>query len=343
MARGESIRRQWNLLKALQSQRTGITTDELAERVECSRRQVQRDLDILRNEAGFPIYPEVRDFGKKFWKVSPHFIENDQLVLTMTELLSLYLCEQYLFPLNGTPFGDGISSLFKKVRSVLPDSTFEHFQGLEERVLVKNAAFQDYSQHHREISMINRAVTEEKKLDIRYHSTSSDEAYQSQFDPYGVVIYGTGIYCIGYMHEPKHNGIRSLKVSRIKEVKETNASFEYPSHFSLKEYIKNSFGVFTQGQIQRIRVRYTGWARINVLEQVWHVSQKVIERKKDHVIVEFQLYDSLEFLRWILGFGQHAVILEPLSLARQVYEVISESAKHYNDQWFNSINSTSQP
>ena len=53
MARGEPLIRQWNLLKALQAHRFGIDAGELAERLECSKRQVQRDLGVLR-KVGLP-------------------------------------------------------------------------------------------------------------------------------------------------------------------------------------------------------------------------------------------------------------------------------------------------
>ena len=101
MARGEPLVRQWNLLKALQAHRFGISTDELAGRLECSKRQVQRDLKVLR-EVGFPITHEKREFGKRFWRLSGRFIESDRLMLSITEMLSLFLAQQLLSPLAGT-------------------------------------------------------------------------------------------------------------------------------------------------------------------------------------------------------------------------------------------------
>jgi len=40
MARGEPPIRQWNLLKALQANYFGLSADELAERLECTKRTV---------------------------------------------------------------------------------------------------------------------------------------------------------------------------------------------------------------------------------------------------------------------------------------------------------------
>ena len=65
MARGEPLIRQWNLIKALQAHHFGISADELSARVGCSKRQVQRDLNILQ-QVGFPISFEQLDFGRKY-------------------------------------------------------------------------------------------------------------------------------------------------------------------------------------------------------------------------------------------------------------------------------------
>jgi predicted DNA-binding transcriptional regulator YafY len=53
MSRGEPLIRQWNLLKALQAHRLGIGANELAERLECTKRTIQRDLSVLQ-QAGYP-------------------------------------------------------------------------------------------------------------------------------------------------------------------------------------------------------------------------------------------------------------------------------------------------
>jgi predicted DNA-binding transcriptional regulator YafY len=128
--------------------------------------------------------------------------------------------------------------------------------------------------------------------------------------------------------------MRSLKVSRIKKLQFTDDHFNYPKEFSLAEYIRNSFGVFTLGDVQKIRVRFTDWASVNVIEQSWHPSQTIIEKKKDYVIVQFELYNSEEFVRWLLGYGRFAVVLEPHSLAQTVSNELAEAAKNYTDHWY---------
>ena len=106
MARGDSLFRQWELIKVLQAHRFGVSTEEIAARLECNKRTVQRDLGVLQDI--FPISYEQRDRGKRFWRLAHNTVESEKLQLTMTEMLSLFLSQQLLLPLAGTQFGDSL-------------------------------------------------------------------------------------------------------------------------------------------------------------------------------------------------------------------------------------------
>jgi predicted DNA-binding transcriptional regulator YafY len=57
MAISSQLSRQWQLLRILENFRFGISIDDLATKVERSRRTVERDLNTLR-QLGFPIISE---------------------------------------------------------------------------------------------------------------------------------------------------------------------------------------------------------------------------------------------------------------------------------------------
>ncbi|MCP4711904.1 MAG: HTH domain-containing protein, partial [Planctomycetes bacterium] len=137
MARGEPLIRQWMLLKTLQAHRFGICVDELVKRLEYSKRQVQRDLKVLQ-QVGFPVSYEARDYGKRFWKLSPQFLESNELILSVTEMLSLFLSQQMLAPLVGTQLGEGLGTLLDKVKAFLPNKALRYFSNLDQTIFVKN-------------------------------------------------------------------------------------------------------------------------------------------------------------------------------------------------------------
>jgi proteasome accessory factor B len=328
MARGEPLIRQWNLIKVIQNHRFGINTDELAERIECSKRQVLRDLNVLQ-EVGFPISYEIRDGGRKFWKLSPNFIEKEGLILSMTEMLSLLLSQQLLSPLGGTELGGGLSTALEKIKAQLPVKTLNYFEDLESTLLVKTSGFHDYSDQDKEIRILNLAITEERELSIRYRSSGKRAALESRFHPYGMIYLDGGLYCVGNVL--KYDEVRTLKVDRFAGIQLTERLFNKPRDFSLRRYVRGGFGIIADGELTTIHVKFTGWAISIVREKVWHLSQTILEDHDESLIVEYHLNNRIEFKRWILGFGKHARVLAPEDFQREILEELQAMQSQYQN------------
>ena len=326
MARGEPLYRQWRLLKTLQAHRFGVAVDELADRMACTKRTVQRDLKVLQ-EVGFPIRHEDRDFGKRFWMLAEGYIESSELALTVTEMLSLYLSQQLLAPLTGTQFGDGLSSALQKIKDHLSRRALGHFADLEGTILVKSLASQDYSACDKQIRILNEGIVEQRVLRLTYHSASKDRDLTTEFHPYGIVLFGASLYCIGWLAE--YEEVRTLKVARMRGLERTDRTFDRPGTFSLAAYTQGAFGVFKSGKFQTIRVRFTGWATTNVREQRWHPSQSILRDDNEALTAEFELASTVEFKRWLLGFGRNAVVLKPKKLAAEIAEELVAARDAY--------------
>ena len=326
MGRGEPLFRQWRLLKTLQAHRMGIGTDDLAARMECTKRTVQRDLGLL-GDVGFPVSFEERDFGKRFWKLAYGYIESEKLDLSVTEMLSLYMSHQLLAPLAGTQFGDGLATALQKIKALLPKKALGYFGDLDETILVKNLATQDYSGRDKQIRILNEAIAHLRVVNIVYHSASQNREITTHYHPYGMVLLGATLYCIGYMEE--YDEVRTLKVARITGIEQTDKEFERPPTFSLAAYTHGAFGIFSSGRYETVRVQFSHWAATNVREQTWHHSQNVVQDDGKQLVAEFELTSTVEFKRWLLGFGRHAKVLKPKRLADEVAEELSEAAEIY--------------
>jgi len=327
MARGESLIRQWNLLKALQAHRFGVSGEELCRRLGCTKRTVQRDVRVLQ-DAGFPVEHEDRDFGKRFWKLAPQFIEREELLLSVTEMLSLFLSRQVLAPLSGTQFGDGLASALDKIKALLPVRALRYFDDLDENLLVKNVAWHDYSGQDRLIRLVNQAMGEGRVLRIRYRSASKGRVIETLFHPYGLVFFGLSLYCIGHLEA--YGEVRTLKVVRFLDAELTDRTFQKPATFSLRAWTRGAFGVFGPGKLRTIKVRFAGWAAVNVREQVWHPSQKVLADDGEELTASFELSDTTEFKRWLLGFGRQVRIISPKSLAAELADELTAAAAAYD-------------
>jgi len=325
MARGDALFRQWELIKVLQTHRFGVSTEELCARLECNKRTVQRDLGVLHDI--FPISHEQRDRGKRYWKLAPNTIESEQLQLTMTEMLSLFLSQQLLLPLAGTQFGDGLQTTIQKIRALLPARALTYFEGLDESFFIKSLANHDYSRQDKEIRILNEAILNQKIVRVTYGSVSKGRQTVSEFHPYGIVLLHASLYCIGYL--TCYREVRTLKVSRIQGLTRLDKGFEKPTDFSLAGHSRGAFGVFQTQKTREFRVEFTGWAATNVREMRWHPSQKVVQDDGDTLAATFDLGNTVEFKRWILGFGRCARVLAPKHFADEVHIELQQAAVHY--------------
>jgi len=328
MARGDGLLRQWELIKILQAHRYGVSSGEIAARLECNKRTVQRDLGVLQDI--FPISYEQRDRGQRFWKLAPGTVESDQLQLTMTEMLSLFLSQQLLLPLAGTQFGDGLQTALQKIRALLPTRALTYFDGLDKSFFIKNLANHDYSGQNKEIRILNEAILQQKVVRVSYHSASKGREVISEFHPYGMLLLHASLYGIGYLACDEE--VRTLKVARIQGLTRLNKTFDKPVDFSLVSHLQGAFGVFQAGKKQKIRAEFTGWAATNVREMQWHPSQKLTRDAGDKVVAAFELGNTVEFKRWILGFGGQARVLAPPSLVQDVLQELRRAVQQYGGQ-----------
>jgi proteasome accessory factor B len=326
MARGDSLFRQWELIKVLQAHRFGVGLDELCARLECNKRTIQRDLGVLQDI--FPLSYEQRDRGKRFWRLTHSTMEAGQLQLTMTEMLSLFLSQQLLLPLAGTQFGDGLQTTIQKIRTMLPAKALTHFEGLDEAFVIKHVASHDYSGQDKEIRLLNQAILNQKCLKVLYRSASKGQEVFSEFHPFGMVLLHASLYCVGYL--ACYREVRTLKVARIKRLTLLDKCFEKPADFSLTGYLKGAFGVFQTKTPQKIRVEFRGWAATSVREVQWHPSQSIANDSNGSVVATFELGNTVEFKRWVLGFGRHARVLAPKALADEVRDELGAATDNYS-------------
>lgn len=326
MGRGEQLIRQWNLLKALQSVYYGLSADELAQRLECSKRQILRDLNVLQ-QVGFPVSYQQRDYGKRYWKLTAHFLESDKLVFSLTELISLYVSQKLLSPLAGTPFGQGIQTLMDKIKALVNPKALRYFQQLDQMFLVK-MAYAASPIDHKIVNLLVRSVENQSGLLITYRSLSTDQPYQTVYHPYGLIFFDNDLYCIGWMQ--RYGQVRTIKVSRILSAKPVDQPFDKPQGFSIQNYIQNSLGIFSEDQQkQTYRLEFSDWAAVYVRESRRHPSQKILVDDGKTIQVELTLSSTTELKRWLLSFGRYARALWPPEFVQQMAVEVENMRRLY--------------
>lgn len=323
----------------LQTRGVGLPLVDLARDLEVDERTIQRDIALLQ-ELGFPIDYDEDDYNKRLWKLPHNFFSTGPLVLGLTEALSLHLAEDLLAPLAGTLFHDGLTHVIEKVRSLLPASALDYFRDLDDMVHVRRGPTTDYRRHAGTIRTLADAAARQRSVELSYRSLWRADAYQTRFDPYGLVYFEGDLFAVGRSH--KALAIRVLKLTRIDAAALTADRFDRPADFNVQRYFCDSFGIVRSGgEASEVTVRFSGPAATLVEERLWHESQRLewqpagetlfSETADDPgaLLATFRLADFVEFKRWLRGFGEQAEVLRPDWLRKQMRDEYLAAAERH--------------
>ncbi len=296
----------------------------MAEQLRATPRAIYRDLQVLE---GLPvhIYPD-KNGRESFWKIDPDYRNRLQISFAFSELLSLYLAQDSIRSLEGTVLYDSLDSLFDKLRASLPKPLFRQMVELRGSFLSGIPAQKDYRTYREFIKVIEEGIERRHTLQLRYHALNQEPARRA-VDPYALHLHNGTLYLIGYCHMRKD--IRSFVVDRMQKIKLTGESFTMPPGFSLKSYLRHSFGMFREDLV-RVRLRFHKSLARYLLERCWHPSQKNKKLKEGSLELAFEVAGTKEIKTWILGFGPLAKVLEPASLVKEVREDLRKTLKSYD-------------
>ncbi len=306
--------RQWVLLRTLCSRHHGVTIKDMVHELNVSEKTIRRDLETFQ-AAGFPLKEVVGDFGRKKWHIEAGKAEPG-LNFAYDEAIALYLGRRFLEPLAGTMFWEAAQKAFKKIRATLGAEALKYIDQFGTMFHQTMVGAADYTKKAELIDELMVGIEDRKAVFITYQSLRATEPVTYDVYPYGLIYHRGALYLVG--RSPQREEICHWKISRIEAAEVTKVPFQRPEDFDLQQHLAKSFGVYHGEGDVKISVRFAAAVARYVSESNWHESQKLTQQKDGSVLVEFQLSDCEEIKRWIMSFGQHAVVQEPESLRQEI-------------------------
>lgn len=172
---------------------------------------------------------------------------------------------------------------------------------------------------------INAAIISRNKIKMKYFSLSSGVS-ERIVQPYAIINYKGAFYFVGFCET--RGRIIDFKISRIKDYSIINSKYEIPKDFSLKDYMKNSIGIY-RGDPIRLKLRIEKPMSYIVSEKKWSDNQEIIWSEDESIIFNAEMAGKTEIISWILSMGNKVTVLEPESLRVSVVEEISKMNEKY--------------
>ncbi len=324
--RNAEVIRQWQILKDIESARTGITIHDLAARAGVSTRTIRRDLQALQ-EAGFAVYDEGGEHDTKRWKLDAQPFRSVQAGLSVADVAALYLSRSIVEALSAWPLADELRTALAKIEGALNPRMREFLTTLPDFISTKAAP--RASGPERGLVDVTRrlfeAVRERKHVDMRYFSATSRRAKSYDVQPYRLALAQGGVYLVAWV--PQYDEFRTFAVERIERLSVQESTFRRTRELPA-DLFGSSLGVFS-GDPEPIEVEFAARVTPYVRGRVWHESQHIEARPDGRLRLTLRVSNDWALRSWLLGFGADARVISPPALVKALRDELTRAAGGY--------------
>ncbi|TWU41360.1 hypothetical protein Q31b_28040 [Novipirellula aureliae] len=335
MARNEQLIRQHKLLQLLEFSRFGSTIDELRTELisdlgltTLHGRTVRRDLEAL-EASGYGIRTETLERGKVY-KLARNNKSVHEIGISATELISLSIGRELLFPLLGTQYWRGIETFWNKVKDALPAGMYEHYDRYRKTLHVFGTPSKTYEQHEGMLKTINRAILEHRIVEIQYAPVGKPVSTR-RIEPYGLAVYQSSIYVVAAAPEVENPAerLRNWKLDRFRHAIALDEYFKPDPDIDLSDRLGRSIGIFSGESPTMVRIQLGDRAAAWVGEDPWHPEQKLESQSDGTSILTVPASHPREVLPKVLALGTEAEVIEPEAFRAAVAEAVQSMAAKY--------------
>lgn len=312
-----------HLLLVLQT-RPRVTTAEIAERLEVSRRTVLRDVEAL-SAAGVPVYAERGRYGGIVLLPGARL---NAAHLEPPELEALSVAGLDAAQLESLGLSAGRASAARKIaagQSAVPSSS--DLPGLSDLVLVDSNGWRTDSLPQVNVADLASALRYQRRVRIQYRRSAEEQASWLVVDPYGLVAKSGRWYLIADVH----GAGRMFALERLTGYEPLEVPAELRPDQSLRamwETLKERTEM--PGSVS-VSARLRG-SRMDLARRILGTRlQKVSDAHNGWCAVVIG-YPDIESVRQLLQFGDHIEVLAPQAARERVRQLGRDLADRHSDQ-----------
>ncbi len=324
--RNAEVIRQWQVLREVESRRTGVTIHELAAMAKVTTRTIRRDLQALQ-EAGFSVFDEGEENETKKWRLGGSPFRAVEEGLAIADVAALYLSRAAVESLSGWPLADELRQAFEKIERSLNPRMREFLSTLPQ-VLSTKAGPRAGAQSGTLMDITRRlfdATRDRRIVEMRYFSAASNRAKSYLVEPYRLALAQGGLYLIAWV--PQYTAFRTFAAERIERLSVTDHTFKRTRDLP-ENLFGASMGVFW-GEPVRVCVEFEPEIVQYVRTRVWHDSQQIEDRPDGRLRVTLQVSNDWALRSWLLGFGAAVRVLEPPALMKTIADELARAHARY--------------
>ncbi|WP_347489182.1 WYL domain-containing protein [Desulfoscipio sp. XC116] len=289
----------------------GVTVKELAQKYEVSERQIHRDLKTIQNDLMVSLIKNERSLNGR--KSTYYCLEVGYLPGISPEKATVLILS--LLQKKGSALAGHLNDL----KDVLVSTLFKYHcnpvelavEKLQSRIYLVEENLAEPEWVGNIFTGLVGALKDGYRIKIRYFAACSRQITEQVVEPYGLICKRQNWYLVAFCL--KRQDIRVFKVDQVIDaIPYTAEKFHYPEDFNLKEYMAQSWGVISDGEVCRVKIKFGPNVAFRVQNIIYHPSQVIEEEMDDgSIIVSFNVCGIAEMKTWMAQWGDAVEVLEP--------------------------------
>jgi len=322
MPRYERVEDILRLAIDMQNSYQGFSIQDIQDEFEVSRRTAIRMKDAV--ERLFPNIEEVQNplSRTKKWRLNKTPL-NKMISFTAEEIAELENCKSMMKNLNYTNRCDLLSEIMAKINMLNDSKSVE--TDVEALLEVEGYATRQYPRfkmNFNTLNVISDALKSYKYISFSYENNKGENA-NLKIQPYGIV-YGEKTYLLGFNEEK--NGFRYYFLHKIKDPKVVDEYFDKDENFNLKNYLKNSFGIY-QEEPMKIELQFSKEVKDAIKDYNLHPTQKLKFNSDGTTTVTLEAGGKYEICWHLFRWGKDVKIIAPQELKDTYKKLLDEARK----------------
>ena len=317
-------RRIEGLRELLESHGQGATIEELATVMRVSPRSVKRYLRDLKDKLGLePV--TTAPGGPNRWRIKPS--ERGRAVtLRRTQAYLLLAARKAFEPLRGSALFDELDVAHRQLlqmaeRPLRTAHTVDIHENarLEQRVVVVPYPARSYVANGGDLDEIFRAAAELRVVRFRF----GDERVRAC--PYVIALHRGSVHFVA--HDLVRGTVRAFPLDGVRDAVTEAERFELPIDFDPERLVLGAFGPVPDEDRRRAVIEFDARVAEEVRSRKHHPDQRIATSRDGRVRLAMPVGDRDALVRWVLGFGSAARVIEPEDVREAVREELMETLK----------------
>lgn len=298
------------------------SASELSQILEVNKKTVYRYIETL-VESDIPVMTKKGRYGG-FYLDKSFFMKQPKL--EREEVEALIMAADILTNQKGFTYEKSLRNAVSKIKSTVLSSD-EEFQDMkhEPDFNIKQAGMIEGLEDN--ISKINIAMSKCRVIDVSYYSRNKNSFSKIKLEPYSLFYKGGEWILVG--NDNITDEFKSLFISRVRKVLLTeDIYFKHPDFEINRQTIENSADLAESDDF--IKIKFSEKVSDLIIGAVWHSSQTIEKMDDGSIILKMISSEYDDLLKWVLGFGYEAEILEPVFLRDQAKQQIEKMFSLYS-------------